>query len=94
MYITHVHSTLLEYICKQYCTQYTCTEKKPVLIQVEGVSVGLENQGQVVARVAARVAASGSELVADTECEEWHEAAGISSSPAAFPMWSVAMMTQ
>ena len=61
---------------------------------VEGVSVGLENQGQVVARVAARVAASGSELVADTECEEWHEAAGISSSPAAFPMWSVAMMTQ
>ena len=57
---------------------------------MEGVSVGLENQGQVVARVAA----SGSELVADTECEEWHEAAGISSSPAAFPMWSVAMMTQ
>ena len=43
---------------------------------MEGVSVGLENQGQVVARVAA----SGSELsllVADTECEEWHEARDI-----------------
>ena len=63
--------------------QYTCTVKKvhmyrvkPVLFQVEGVSVGLENQGQVVARVAA----SGSELsllVADTECEEWHEARDI-----------------
>lgn len=46
------------------------------ILEVEGVSVGLENQGQVVARIAA----SGVELsllVADTECEEWHSARDI-----------------
>ena len=46
------------------------------ILEVEGASVGLENQGQVVARIAA----SGVELsllVADSECEEWHSARDI-----------------
>ena len=46
------------------------------ILEVEGASVGLENQGQVVARVAS----SGAELcllVADTECEDWHKARDI-----------------
>ena len=46
------------------------------ILEVEAACVGLENQGQVVARIAA----SGVELslrVADTECEEWHSARDI-----------------